>query len=78
MQDIQKLAFVLVQTFNLYIENRIRIYLNPFCFHDIVRKPYLILPFDFHKTPAEFLILRIRQYLLQFFQICYPALANFF
>ena len=46
MKNVHKLAFVLMQTFYLYIKDRTRIYFNSVVFFDIRCKTQLVLIFD--------------------------------
>ncbi|MNC80527.1 hypothetical protein D3C75_1333560 [compost metagenome] len=46
MQDVQQLAFVGMQPFDLYIEDGIRVYLHSMLLTDVFRQALLVAAFD--------------------------------
>ena len=67
-----------MQTFHLYIKNRIRINLDAIVFFDVFRKAYLILALDLHKFLLFLRILCIRSKFCHLGEVCDPSLSNMF
>ena len=73
MQDIQKLAFVLVKSLNLYVEDGMRIHLHTVVLQDIFRKALLVLELDVHKFLLGSLVVHIQFQLADLGEICDPV-----
>ncbi len=76
MEGIQELAFVLMQTLDLNIENRIHIHFHAADILQISGKPFLIGAFDGGKFPEEPGIRRKFFKLLQLGKILHPAISD--
>ena len=77
MQNVKQLAFVLMQTFYLYIEYRMRVYFNTIVLLNILRKTNFILEFDIHKFLLCFFIIHKNRKFINFRQVCNPLITDF-
>ncbi|GFI29800.1 hypothetical protein IMSAGC013_01187 [Lachnospiraceae bacterium] len=78
MQNVQKLALVLMETFYLHIKNGTGIYLNAVMLADILCQTQFILVFNIHKFLLRFLIVCIDRQFFQMGQVGYPVVSNIF
>ena len=59
MQDVQELAFVLVETFYLYVKDGSRVHVNAVVLLDIFCQAYFVLVLDLHELAPCVLIVYI-------------------
>ena len=76
MQNVHELTFVLVQTLNLYIEDRTRVYLNAVVLQNVFCKAHLVLIFDIHELLLCLLVIRINLQLGELCQVCHPSVSD--
>ena len=76
MQDIEKLAFVLVEPLHLNVKDRIRIYVHAVMLLNVLRQTNFILVFDIHKLLLCDCVVCIRCQTADLGQIGDPALAD--
>ena len=60
MQDVHQLALILVQSLNLNIKNRTRIYIDAVVLFDVFCQTYLVLVLDVHKLVLALLVIHIQ------------------
>ena len=59
MQDVQQLSLVLMQTFDLYIKDGVRVYFHAVMLQDILGQTFFVAIFNVHEFLQRFLIIRI-------------------
>ena len=78
MQCVHLLAFVLMKTFNLNIENRMLIQFHALLFFQVCHKIFLVFLFDFQQSVQDFFIIGKGKKFLQFVCIFVPACSDNF
>ena len=76
MQDIQKLAFIFMQTFYLHIEDRTGIHVDSVVLFNIFCKADFVLVFDFHELASCVFIIHIWFQFCDLRQICDPSASD--
>ena len=76
MQNVHQLTFVFMETFYLYIKDRIRIYFNTIVLQNVFCKTYFILVFDIHEFLLCFLIICINFQFGKLFKVCNPFISD--
>ena len=76
MQNIQKLSLVLVQTFNLYIEDGMRVNIDTIMLFDVFSQTQFILVLDVHEFLLCFRVIHIQSQFFDLRKICDPLVTD--